>query len=92
MQTSIIMKITQIEIDDSQTGYYWIQIYVKNQKQAISLKHQILDDQAIRERLENEIANSQRIISKSSNKTEMVVHNFLINKLLGILEGNSNLK
>ena len=86
------MKITQIEIDDSQTGYYWIQIYVKNQKQAISLKHQILDDQAIRERLQNEIANSQSIISKSSNKTEMVVHNFLIDKLLRILEGNSNLK
>ena len=86
------MKITQIEIDDSQTGYYWIQIYAKNQKQAISLKHQILDDQAIRERLQNEITNSQNIISESSNKTEMAVHNFLIDKLLRILEGNSGLK
>ena len=35
------MKITEIEIDDSQTGYYWIQIYTSNQKQAISLKNQI---------------------------------------------------
>lgn len=86
------MKITQIEIDDSQTGYYWIQIYAKNQKQAISLKHQILDDQAIKERLQNEITDSQNIISKSSNKTEMVIHNFLIDKLLKILEGNSDLK
>ena len=86
------MKITQIEIDDSQTGYYWIQIYAKNQKQAISLKHQIFADQAIRERLQNEIAISQSIISKSSNKTEMVVHNFLLDKLLRILEGNPDLK
>ena len=86
------MKITQIDIDDSQTGYYWIQIYAKNQKQAISLKHQIFTDQAIRERLQNEIATSQSIISKSSNKTEMVVHNFLLDKLLKILEGNPDLK
>lgn len=83
------MKITQIDIDDSQTGYYWIQIYAKNQKQAISLRHQIFDDQAIRERLENEITKSQKIISQSSNKTEMAVHNFLIDRLLLILEGTS---
>ena len=86
------MKITQIEIDDSQTGYYWIQIYTKNQKQAISLKHQIFTDQAVRERLQNEIDTSQSIISKSSNKTEMVVHNFLLDKLIRILEGNPALK
>ena len=81
------MKITEIEIDDSQTGYYWIQIYVSNKKQAISLRHQIFDDQAIHERLKNEIAKSQKIISNSSNKMEMAVHNFLLEKLLNILEG-----
>ncbi len=57
------MKITEIEIDDSQTGYCWIQIYAKNRKQAISLKHQILNDQLIRERLETEIIQSQNIAS-----------------------------
>ena len=82
------MKITEIEIDDSQTGYYWIQIYVSNKKQAISLKHQILKDQAIRERLEKEIAQSQNIVSHSTNKMEMAVQNFLIDKLLKILEGD----
>ena len=56
------MKITEIEIDDSQTGYYWIQIYTSNQKQAISLKNQILADQAMRERLEQEIAQSQNVL------------------------------
>ena len=81
------MKITEIEIDDSQTGYYWIQIYVSNKKQAISLKHQILDDQAIRERLQNEITRSQNIITHSSSKMEMAIQNFLIDKLLMILEG-----
>ncbi|MDH3658217.1 MAG: hypothetical protein OEM77_08810 [Nitrosopumilus sp.] len=81
------MKITEIEIDDSQTGYYWIQIYASNKKQAISLKHQILDDQAIRERLENEIKHSQNIITHSSSKMEMAVQNLLIDKLLLILEG-----
>ncbi|MGI9567234.1 MAG: hypothetical protein ACR2LL_09520 [Nitrosopumilus sp.] len=82
------MKITEIEIDDSQTGYYWIQIYVKNKKQAISLRHQIFDDQAIRTRLENEIQQSQNVVANSSNKMEMAVHNFLLDKLLKIQEGN----
>ena len=41
------MKINEIEIDDSQTGNYWIQIFTSNQKQTILLKHQILDDQII---------------------------------------------
>ena len=81
------MKITEIEIDDSQTGYYWIQIFTSNQKQAISLRRQIFDDQAVRERLKNEITKSQNIVSHSSNKMEMAVQNFLISKLLLILEG-----
>ena len=82
------MKISEIEIDDSQTGYYWIQIYAKNKKEAISLRHQILDDQAVRERLEKQIKQSQNIIAHSSNKMEMTVQNFLIDKLQMILEGN----
>ena len=83
------MKITEIEIDDSQTGYYWIQIYTSNQKQAISLKNQILTDQAMRERLEKEIVQSQNVIARSTNKMEMVVQNFLLEKLLLISEGNN---
>lgn len=82
------MKITEIEIDDSQTGYYWIQIYVSNKKQAISLRRQILSDQAIRERLKHEITQNQNIISNSSSKMEMTIHNFLLEKLLKILEGD----
>ena len=62
------VKITEIEIDDSQTGYYWIQIYTGNQKQAISLKHQILSDQEIRERLEKEITRSRNILAHSTTK------------------------
>ena len=81
------MKINEIEIDDSQTGNYWIQIFASNQKQAILLKHQILDDQMIRERLENEIKQSQNIVAHSSNEMEMAIHNFLISRLLSILEG-----
>ena len=81
------MKISEIEIDDSQTGYYWIQIYVKNKKEAVSLRHQIFDDQAIRERLKNEISRSEGIVSKSSNKIEITLQNFLIHKLSEILEG-----
>ena len=83
------MKITEIEIDDSQTGYYWIQIYASNQKQAISLKHQILSDQAIHERLEREITQCQNIVSHSTNKMEMAIQNLLLEKLLFIFEGNS---
>jgi len=84
------MKITEIEIDDSQTGYYWIQIYTSNQKQAISLKNQILADQAMRERLEKEIVQSQNLIAHSTNKMEMAVQNFLLEKLLSIYEGNND--
>jgi len=74
------MKITEIEIDDSQTGYCWIQIYTSNRKQAISLKHQILDDQAIRERLENEIIQSQKITAQSSTPMEITFQSFLTKK------------
>jgi len=83
------MKITEIGIDDSQTGYYWIQIYASNQKQAISLKNQILADQDMRKRLEKEIVQSQNVIARSTNKMEMVVQNFLLEKLLLISEGNN---
>ena len=44
MSNNSNMKITEIEIDDSQTGYCWIQIHTGNRKQAISLRHQILDE------------------------------------------------
>ncbi len=80
------MKITEIEIDDSQTGYCWIQIYASNRKQAISLKHQILDDQAIREKLENEIIQSQKIIAQSSTPMEITFQCFLTKKLESILQ------
>jgi len=83
------MKITEIDIDDSQTGYYWIQIYTSNQKQAISLKNQILADQDMRERLEKEIIQSQNVIARSTNKMEMAVQNFLLEKLLLVSEGNN---
>ena len=80
------MKITEIEIDDSQTGYCWIQIFTSNRKQAISLKHQILDDQAIRERLKNEIIQSQKIAAQSSTPMEITFQSFLSKKLQLILE------
>ncbi len=83
------MKITEIEIDDSQTGYCWIQIYTSNRKQAISLKHQILDDQAIRERLEKEIIQSQNIISHSSTPLEITFQSLLTKKLKLIHEGEN---
>ena len=86
------MKITEIEIDDSQTGYCWIQIYTSNKKQAISLRRQILEDQAVRERLQNEIAQSQNIITHSSNKMQIATQDFLIYKLLLILKGEDALQ
>jgi len=79
------MKITEIEIDDSQTGYYWVQIYTSNKKEAISLKHQILDDQAIRERLENEITQSQKVAANSSTPMEITFQSFLTKKLESII-------
>ncbi len=80
------MKITEIEIDDSQTGYCWIQIYTGNRKQAISLKHQILVDQAIRERVENETIQSKKITAHSSTPMEITFQSFLTKKLELILE------
>ncbi len=83
------MKITEIEIDDSKTGYCCIQIHTGNRKQAISLRHQILDDQAIRERLENEIIQSQKITANSSTPMEITFQSFLAKKLQLILEGEN---
>ena len=83
------MKISEIEIDDSQTGYYWIQIYVKNKKEAISLRRQIFKDQAIRERLEDEIKRSKYVVKQTSNSMEMAIQNFLLERLQYVLEGNN---
>lgn len=81
------MKITEIKIDDSQTGYYWLQIYVKNQKEAFSLRQQILEDQEIRERLQNAIKYNQQIVTNSSVPMEIIIHNIVIEKLESILDG-----
>ena len=83
------MKISEIEIDDSQTGYYWIQIYVKNKKEAISLRRQILKDQAIRERLEDEIKRSKYVVKQTSSSMEMAIQNFLLERLQYVLEGSN---
>lgn len=82
------MKITEIEIDDSQTGYCWIQIYVKNRREAASLRNKILKDQAIKERLDNEVKQCQNIIKNSSSEMETTVQNFLLEKLLNIRDGD----
>ncbi len=81
------MKITEIKIDDSQTGYYWLQIYVKNQKEAFLLRQQILDDQEIRERLQKAIKDNQQIVTNSSVPMEIIIHNIVIEKLQSILDG-----
>ncbi len=81
------MKITEIKIDDSQTGYYWLQIYVKNQKEAFSLRKQILEDQEIRERLEKTIKDNQEIVTNSSIQMEIIIHNIIIEQLQSILDG-----
>ena len=82
------MKISEIKIDDSQTGYYWLQIYVKNQKEAFSLRQQILEDQEIRERLQKAITYNQQIVTNSSVPMEIIIHNIVIEKLQSILNGN----
>lgn len=84
------MKITEIKIDDSQTGYYWLQIYVKNQKEAFSLKQQIFEDQEIRERLQKAIKDNQQIVSNSSVPMEIIIHNIVIEKLQSILDGKKD--
>ncbi len=81
------MKISEIKIDDSQTGYYWLQIYVKNQKEAFSLRQQIFDDQEIRERLQKAIKDNQQIVINSSVPMEVIIHNIVIEKLQSILTG-----
>ncbi len=80
------MKITEIRIDDSQTGYYWLQIYVKNQKDAFALRQQILQDQEIRERLHKAIKDNQKIVTTSSVPMEIIIHNIVIEKLQSILD------
>ena len=84
------MKISEIKIDDSQTGYYWLQIYVKNQKEAFLLKQQILDDQDIRERLQKAIKDNQQIMTNSSVPMEIIIHNIVIEKLQSILDGKKD--
>ena len=81
------MKISEIKIDDSQTGYYWLQIYVKNQKEAFSLRQQIFDDQEIRERLQKAIKDNQQIVTNSSVPMEIIIHNIVVEKLQSILTG-----
>ena len=81
------MKISEIKIDDSQTGYYWLQIYVKNQKEAFSLRQQIFDDQEIRERLQKAIKDNRQIVTNSSVAMEIIIHNIVIEKLQSILTG-----
>ncbi len=81
------MKISEIKIDDSQTGYYWLQIYVKNQKEAFSLRQRIFDDQEIRERLQKAIKDNQQIVTNSSVPMEVIIHNIVIEKLQSILTG-----
>lgn len=84
------MKITEIKIDDSQTGYYWLQIYVKNQKEAFSLKQQIFEDQEIRERLQKAIKDNRQIVTNSSVPMEIIIHNIVIEKLQSILDGKKD--
>ena len=81
------MKISEIKIDDSQTGYYWLQIYVKNQKEAFSLRQQIFEDQEIRERLQKAIIDNQKIATNSSVPMEIIIQNIVIEKLQSILDG-----
>ena len=83
------MKIIEIDIDDSQTGYYWLQIFVKNQKEAFSLKKQIFQDQKIRERLHEEIKQSQATVSNSSIELEVIFHNMMIKKLQQIIDDDT---
>ena len=81
------MKITEIKIDDSQTGYYWLQIFVKNQKDAFSLRRQIFEDQEIKERIQKTIKDNQNLVANSSIPMEIVIHNIVIEKLQSILDG-----
>lgn len=84
------MRISEIKIDDSQTGDYWVQILVGNQKQAFSLREQILKDQATRERLEKEIESCKHIAANSTKSLEIMMHNFVLEKLEAILGDSMN--
>jgi len=81
------MKITEINIDDSQTGYYWLQIFVKNQKEAFSLRQQIFEDQEIKERIQKAIKDNQQLVANSSIPMEIIIHNIVIEKLQSIIDG-----
>ncbi len=81
------MKITEINIDDSQTGYYWLQIFVKNQKDAFSLRKQIFEDQEIKERVQKAIKDNHNLVANSSIPMEIIIHNIVIEKLQSILNG-----
>ncbi|MBS3922622.1 MAG: hypothetical protein KGZ37_09590 [Nitrosarchaeum sp.] len=81
------MKITEINIDDSQTGYYWLQIFVKNQKDAFSLRKQIFEAQEIKERVQKAIKDNQQLVANSSIPMEIIIHNIVIEKLQSILNG-----
>jgi len=81
------MKITEIRVDDSQTGYYWLQIFVKNQKEAFSLREQIFQDQEIKERLHSTLKQSQQIATNSPVEMEVIIHNIIIEKLQSIIDG-----
>lgn len=72
------MRISEIKIDDSQTGDYWVQITVGSQRDAFSMKSQILKDQAVRERLE-------KYVEKLSNSESDTDKTFL-KKLQEILD------
>lgn len=79
------MKISEIRVDDSQTGYYWLQIFVKNQREAFALREQIFQDQEIKERIHNTIKESQQIAANSTIEMEVIIHNIIIEKLQSIL-------
>ena len=81
------MNITEINIDDSQTGYYWLQIFVKNQKEAFSLRQQIFEDQEIKERIQKAIKDNQQLVANSSIPMEIIIHNIVIEKLQSIIDG-----
>jgi hypothetical protein len=81
-----LLKITEIKIDDSQTGYYWLQIFVKNQREGFALREQILRDQEIRERLEKSIQQCQQIAENSTVEMEVIIQNMLKEKLESILD------
>ncbi|CAD6522088.1 conserved hypothetical protein [metagenome] len=81
------MKISEIKVDDSQTGYYWLQIFVKNQREAFALREQIFHDQEIKERIHNAIKQSQQIAANSPVEMEVIIHNIIIEKLQSILDG-----